>query len=86
MVMNSCKVVLEVRCGQPNINGSWTDIGIEHCLKSTEEHAGAWRNLLEQAEDEGIQPHVMAGEFRELADLGEQSVEQPCGRACTTNG
>jgi len=46
-----------------------------------EEHGGAWRNSLEQAEDEGVEPHAMAGEFRVLADLGEQRVEQPCRRA-----
>lgn len=36
---------------------------------------------LEQAEDEGVESHAVACELRELAHLGEQAVENPCGRA-----
>lgn len=36
---------------------------------------------LEEAEDEGVQPHVVVGELRELAHLGEQAVEDTSGGA-----
>lgn len=39
------------------------------------------RDSLEQAEDEGVESHAVAGELRVLAHLGVQTMEHAGGRA-----
>lgn len=38
------------------------------------------RDSLEEAEDEGVESHAVAGELRVLAHLGEETVEDTSGR------
>lgn len=46
-----------------------------------EDHQHEKNDSLEEAEDEGVEPHAVAGELRVLAHLCEQTVKDTCGWA-----
>lgn len=53
-----------------------------NCNNSNNKSRGRRGNLLEQAKDEGVEPHAVVGELRELANLWEEAVEDTCGWTC----